>query len=205
MPAEQAFVAHALKDYIRWYDNALPAPFCDQLVQGFEQMSQEHVQNGKGVRGGLDQSRWTELNMSRFADPAMKGFFLTQIDAALARYNAEVRLGLPIPPSSKISDLVIKRYAAADGDQFQPHFDSIYDRADRYMVLLWYLNDVESGGETRFTDLGIDVQARRGRMLMFPPFWMYQHAGLPPRSGDKYILSTYLLFERNPAAERAPD
>ena len=29
---------------------------------------------------------------------------------------------------------------------------------------------------------------------MFPPFWMYQHEGVPPVSGDKYILSTYLLF-----------
>jgi len=29
---------------------------------------------------------------------------------------------------------------------------------------------------------------------MFPPYWMYQHAGLPPRSNDKYIISTYLLF-----------
>jgi hypothetical protein len=29
---------------------------------------------------------------------------------------------------------------------------------------------------------------------MFPPYWMYQHAGLPPRSGNKFIVSTYLLF-----------
>jgi hypothetical protein len=29
---------------------------------------------------------------------------------------------------------------------------------------------------------------------MFPPYWMFQHAGLPPRSNDKYIVSTYLMF-----------
>jgi len=45
------------------------------------------------------------------------------------------------------------------------------------------------------------VQARRGRLLMFPPYWMYQHAGMPPLSNDKYILSTYLLFEKHPAFE----
>lgn len=41
---------------------------------------------------------------------------------------------------------------------------------------------------------------------MFPPYWMYQHEGLPPISGDKYILSTYLLFidPRSPSvADRA--
>ena len=29
---------------------------------------------------------------------------------------------------------------------------------------------------------------------MFPPYWMFQHAGRPPVGGDKYILSTYLMF-----------
>jgi prolyl 4-hydroxylase len=30
---------------------------------------------------------------------------------------------------------------------------------------------------------------------MFPPYWMYQHEGIPPLSGNKYIISTYLLFQ----------
>jgi hypothetical protein len=33
---------------------------------------------------------------------------------------------------------------------------------------------------------------------MFPPYWMYMHAALPPRSGDKYIISTYLEFTAKP-------
>jgi hypothetical protein len=34
---------------------------------------------------------------------------------------------------------------------------------------------------------------------------MYQHEGIAPVSGDKYILSTYLLFEAPvPAAARTP-
>ncbi|WP_394687711.1 hypothetical protein [uncultured Xanthomonas sp.] len=37
------------------------------------------------------------------------------------------------------------------------------------------------------------------RLLIFPPYWMFLHAGLPPRSGDKYILSTYLEFTAKPA------
>jgi hypothetical protein len=53
---------------------------------------------------------------------------------------------------------------------------------------------VEAGGETRFPQLDLKVEARAGRLLMFPPYWMYQHEGLPPQSGDKYIISTYLLF-----------
>ncbi|MFO1473223.1 MAG: 2OG-Fe(II) oxygenase [Lysobacterales bacterium] len=49
-----------------------------------------------------------------------------------------------------------------------------------------------SGGDTAFCDPA--AAPRAGRLLMFPPYWMFQHAGLPPVSGNKYILSTYLLF-----------
>ena len=35
-----------------------------------------------------------------------------------------------------------------------------------------------------------------GRLLMFPPYWMFQHVGNAPVSNDKYILSTYLLFDK---------
>ena len=45
-----------------------------------------------------------------------------------------------------------------------------------------------------FPRLDLAVPARAGRLLVFPPYWMYQHAGRPPLSGDKYILSTYLVF-----------
>lgn len=192
---------HDLRHYVRWYDNALPADMCDGLVAGFEQMQQAQEANGRGVRPGLEGSKWTELNLSRLADPAMKGYFVNLIDQYLARYNAEIGISLPIPPSNRTADLIIKRYAADQVEQFQPHFDAIFDRCHRYMVFLWYLNDVEEGGETRFVDLDFAVQARKGRLLMFPPFWMYQHAGMPPVSNAKYIVSTYLLFEKNPEVE----
>lgn len=194
-----------LRHYVRWYDGVLPAEMCDRLVAGFEQMREAHVPNGRGVRPGLDGSKWTELNLSKFADAAMKSYFMGMIDKNLERYNTDIGVSLPIPPSRLVADLMIKRYAADQVEQFQPHFDSIYDRCNRYMVFLWYLNDVQEGGETRFIDLDMGVQARKGRLLMFPPYWMYQHAGMPPVSNAKYIVSTYLLFERNPEAESGGD
>ncbi len=195
----------ALSHYVRWYDNALPAEFCRGLIAGFEQMSSAQVENGRGVRAGLEASHWTELNLSQYADEAMKGFFITQMDDYLERYNAEIGLGLPVPPSRRMADLIIKRYAANEDEGFQPHFDSIYEKSNRYMVFLWYLNDVDEGGETRFTDLDFNVQARCGRLLMFPPYWMYQHAGLSPISNAKYIISTYLLFEKTHDLSLQPD
>lgn len=186
----------ALADYIRIYDDALPAAFCRQLIDGFESSTQFQATNGRGYRPALDDSRWTELNLTRLADPAFVGFFMTRIEEALARYNADLSLTLPVPLRPRIDRLTMKKYRANAGEGFQPHFDSVDEVAGRYMVFLWYLNDVQEGGSTRFMDLGVDVQPRAGRLLVFPPYWMFQHVGNAPVSNDKYILSTYLLFDK---------
>ncbi len=185
---------HALADYIRVYDNALTTDFCARLIAGFEESTALQVRNGKGVRAGLEESAWTELNVGRLADPAFMGFFLAQIEQYLDRYNRDVTLGIPVPLRPRTDNLVMKRYRPGGEENFQLHFDSIDAVSGRYLVFLWYLNDVLEGGQTDFGDLGIKIAPRTGRLLMFPPYWMFQHAGRPPVRGDKYILSTYLMF-----------
>lgn len=183
-----------LHHYLRVYDDAFDANLCAQLIASFEGLARFQRGNGRGVRAGLDDSAWTELDISPLSDPGFKGFLLTRIQEALVRYNADIGLSIPVPPSPHIAELVIKRYRPGHDERFQLHFDSINEVANRYLVFLWYLNDVAEGGETRFPDIDVTVHPRAGRLLMFPPYWMYQHEAPPPRSGDKYILSTYLLF-----------
>ncbi|MEO8809665.1 MAG: 2OG-Fe(II) oxygenase [Rhodanobacter sp.] len=200
MTAEQSSTDHPpiidLRSYVQTFDDALPADFCRQLIAEFKQTTGRHLVRKPGWRAGLDASSWTELDVSALADDAFKGFFFKQIEHHLALYNERLGLTIPVPNTPQVSEMRIKRYVAGTGEGFQPHFDAIYEVAHRYLVFLWYLNDVEQGGETEFFDLGIKVPARTGKLLVFPPYWMYQHAGRPPISGDKYILSMYLLFPR---------
>ncbi len=164
------------------------------MVDTFEKLARFHTRNGRGAMGQLNQSAWTELNVSKVADAETELFFRNQLFHHLDRYNKLLNLTLPVPPRERIENLRIKRYFVEGADQFQPHFDSLDYTSNRYLVFLWYLNNVLEGGETDFPDLGLRVAARAGRLLIFPPYWMFQHAGLPPRSNDKYIISTYLLF-----------
>jgi prolyl 4-hydroxylase len=184
----------SLHSYVRCYDAALTPDFCVQMVNEFERSSHLHATNGRGHHPGIKDSTWVELNLTPIADKAFLGFFHAQIDTYLAEYNKSVPLTLAVPSRPAIDDLRIKRYRVSNDDHFEPHFDAIDIKSHRYLVFLWYLNDVSEGGETEFVDLGIKIQARAGRLLMFPPYWMFQHAGLPPRSNDKYIVSTYLMF-----------
>jgi hypothetical protein len=191
---DRPIATRGLDHCVQVFDGALSADFCTRMITSFEGTSQFHVQNGRGHKRGLEGSAWTELNISPLADAGLKGFFLKQIDDYRAHYNERLGFTIPVPTRPRIEDIRIKRYRAGADEKFEPHFDSMDDKANRYLVYLWYLNDVAEGGETQFCDLGIKVEPRAGRLLMFPPYWMFQHAGLVPRSNDKYIVSTYLLF-----------
>jgi hypothetical protein len=183
-----------LRHYIRIYDGDLEPAFCQRMIDSFNSLGRYHQPKGRGRRAGLEDSAWTELNVTNLSDESFLGFFRARIDLALDRYNRDVGLDIGVPNSPKTSELILKRYRVGVDEEFQQHFDSIHEVANRYFVLLWYLNDVTEGGETEFRQLDVRVAARQGRLLVFPPYWMYQHAGRPPRSGEKYILSTYLLF-----------
>ena len=94
-----------------------------------------------------------------------------------------------------------RRYAAERNERFQLHFDSVNEVCDRYLVFLWYLNDVHDAGQTSFPLLDLHVAPRAGRLLVFPPYWMFAHEGRASPTQDKYILSTYLRF---PSRSRGP-
>jgi prolyl 4-hydroxylase len=185
-----------LNHFVRVYDNSLEPALCQRLIESFKALERFQKRNGRGVRAGLEDSAWTELNVTRMSDADFLTMFRHFIDTALDRYNSDIGLRIAVPNSPKTSDLVMKRYEPGKAEQFQLHFDAIHHVANRYLVLMWYLNDVATGGETRFPQLEHCVSAKAGRLLMFPPYWMYQHEGAPPVSSDKFILSTYLLFEQ---------
>lgn len=183
-----------LAHYIQCFDNSLEPDFCQQMIESFDRLSRFHTRNDRDAMTRLADSAWTELNVTKLADASLEAFFREQVTHHLGLYNERLSLTMPIPLRTRLENLRIKHYSVDAGDRFQPHFDAMDYCANRYMVFLWYLNDVDEGGETQFCDLGVRITARRGRLLMFPPYWMFQHSGLPPRSNDKYMISTYLLF-----------
>jgi hypothetical protein len=186
--------ALALDRFVQVYDHALDRALCARMIDSFHALERFQRANGEGQRAGLEDSRWTELDITALSDAGFRAMLLANMHAHLQKYVETLALTIPLPATAKTSELIIKRYRAGSDDRFQPHFDSIGTVSNRYLVFLWYLNDVAEGGDTEFVDLGLSVAPRAGRLLVFPPYWMFQHAGRPPISEDKYILSTYFLF-----------
>jgi prolyl 4-hydroxylase len=89
-------------------------------------------------------------------------------------------------------------------DPATPNYEEeVRTRGERVLTFLVYLNDGYEGGETEFPRLGVSHRGRMGEGLSFTnalpsgkPDLRSWHAGRPPRSGEKWILSQFLRNRR---------
>lgn len=183
-----------LSHFIRSYEQAFSADFCQRVISLFERDQNKQQRNGATVRSGLSESSWLEMDLSECAEFNFRNVVLNCLRHYKAIYEKDCGIRPALPEPTELAPLIVKRYDPGGSDRFQPHYDAIGPVAGRYLVFLWYLNDVKLGGETEFVDLAIKSPATCGKLLMFPPYWMYRHAGLPPVSNAKYILSSYTLW-----------
>jgi len=69
-----------------------------------------------------------------------------------------------------------------------------FNNEPRAFVFSIYLNDVEEGGETEFLHFSKRVKSKTGRIVIWPAGFPYVHRGNPPLSGEKYILTSWMLL-----------
>jgi len=76
-----------------------------------------------------------------------------------------------------------------------PH-DPYNDSLHRVLFFQYYLNTVEEGGETEFFYQDLKVKPKQGSLIIAPAGFTHTHKGHIPISGDKYILTSWILFQR---------
>jgi len=59
---------------------------------------------------------------------------------------------------------------------------------------LWYLNDVECGGETEFFG-NYTIKPEAGKLVFFPSEWFFPHSGKKPVSNNKYVIAGWLYID----------
>jgi prolyl 4-hydroxylase len=100
------------------------------------------------------------------------------------------------------------------GQQFKPHNDWFYSTesywkkeqkrgGQRSWTAMVFLNVVEQGGETHFTNVGIKIQPKPGVLLIWnnalpdgTPNEGTMHAGTPVEAGTKYVITKWYRTRR---------
>ncbi|MFS1702272.1 2OG-Fe(II) oxygenase [Alteromonas sp. AMM-1] len=115
-------------------------------------------------------------------------------------------LGLPQLPMLiqhlfRLGDINTQRYEKGHGgypywhsEVFPqaPHNEALH----RILLFMFYLNDVEEGGSTDFYYQNVSIQPKAGRMVIAPAYFTHTHRGQIPVSDNKYILTSWVLFNR---------
>jgi len=184
-----------LTDYIRVYENTIPESLCNSLIAKFDadpnkqegRIDTENGPHNKEARSCL------EINVTRSQEWAELQAPLIEVARfAAIKYSRDCS-GIIFPGSYGCEEFRLKKYDPERKDHFAMHTDvGTYASARRFLVMMWYLNDVAEGGETFFPHMNLYIKPQRGRLLMFPPFWMYPHEAKVPISNAKYVIGTYL-------------
>ena len=130
----------------------------------------------------------------------------TKAPVALTDENFET-LGAPKLPALvehlfRLGDINAQRYTAGEGGYPYWHSENYPQQGSveplhRNLLFMFYLNDVEEGGETEFYYQKEKIKPKAGRMVIAPSGFTHTHRGNVPVSNDKYILTSWVLF--NPA------
>lgn len=103
----------------------------------------------------------------------------------------------------RLGSVNMQRYTKKQGGYFHWHSEHYPHPQDPnqdslHRVLLWmvYLNDVEEGGETEFCFQKLKSKPKQGSLVIAPATFTHTHRGNMPISNDKYIFTSWVLYQR---------
>jgi hypothetical protein len=169
-----------LADFIHIYENNLDHSTCDYLINLFEGTSANNVYN-------LTDNKDISEEVSTIHQKLLKIVINTRNDY----YN--YCFGKVFPDNHAFEKFTITKISTEDPISFDATVDvKSYEDSRRFLCFMWYLNH-NNGGHTKFLDL--TIQPEIGKLVVYPPFWMFPHKEEAPVSDSKYILTTYLHYK----------
>jgi hypothetical protein len=149
--------------------------------------------------------------LRRYAHVALAPLQLKMKDAASGELRALDAEGVTAMGDDLLDGLIAKvfrpgsinlqKYVAGQGGYPYWHCEQ-YPKRDNgealHRAVLWtiYLNDGFEAGETEFLYQQRKVAPRTGSLLIAPTGFTHTHRGNRPEGGDKYIATSWILYQR---------
>ena len=125
------------------------------------------------------------------------GLMISELKKHVNKYIENLNfIGIDLNAKLSFKNFLIQKYKMGLGN-FKCHEDfSVDDKTNKYRCLnfIWYLNEVEIGGETAMID-NYKIKPQIGKLVLFPSEWFYIHCGNIPQSSDKYIITGWIMID----------
>lgn len=182
---------------------SIPDILCDDIIKRFESICDEH-QDGRILSGVDKEIKDTKdfvipKNNKYWKD--IEHFLYNELYRNLKEYSniltiKDESIGYIkkyITNAGHISTnlFLIQKYIKNEGKYIYHHDHTIEGEQQRIITFLWYLNDVNDGGETEFFG-NYRIKPEKGKLILFPASWCFPHCGLMPKSSNKYIITGWI-------------
>jgi hypothetical protein len=204
-----------LSDFVRLYRGLVTPEVCRDIIARFDTSPRRYAGRVIGYAG---LKRCSELAIA----PQLTPDWPASINEALNKAVGDAFRSYVVDvPSFRYMDPVVRNNAVSTAHQLQRyepgaktfddggegfgwHIDAgMLVSCTRYLAVIVYLNTVEDGGETEFQVQGLKIKPDKGAVLLFPPTFEYPHRGCTPRSGPKYIATSFFVHPM-PAHSHGP-
>ena len=189
-----------INNFIGVYDNYITKEECNKAINLYE--DQNKFNNTINRIGFEKASILQKQDQQYFAAPnnidvwweSLKPM-MVNFDLAWNHYvqhtGASDAYGVPF----HFTDLKIQKTLPTEGYHvWHIEHGKGFSNEARAFVFSIYLNDVEEGGETEFLHFSKRVKPKTGRIVIWPAGFPYVHRGNPPLSGEKYILTSWMML-----------
>jgi hypothetical protein len=201
-------------EFVHVIKNILPSNFCKSIIDKFEVDNDKHQGRlGLGyvnlnIKKTLDLHIGNRKDWDYITDPlgkylanGLQEYFLyleNQVFKGKGLKIVEKIFGDNI----KVSGFQIQKYEKDDHFYWHTDDSSVEKRLLAYII---YLNTVpkENGGSTDFLN-GKSIQPEEGSILIFPSTWSYVHRGKALKSGEKYIITGFIVQSNLKVYEQQP-
>lgn len=182
-----------LHDFIQIYENSLESNVCEFLISLYDQVPENHERFDNNGKPNFSQFNLTENRELTPEVNQVHNHIIKKIFEYKEKYYEYVCKDV-FPQEHALEQFRVKKYNTGGEDRFDTHVDVVdHSSSRRFLSFMWYLNDVNEGGKTIFKDL--EIQPKKGTLVIFPPLWLFPHRGEPPISDTKYILTSYLHYK----------
>jgi len=194
---------------------SIPPELCDDLIQYYYDMKDQHYDGithggiNKNIKDTTDcvipfnaepGSRWDKIN--KFLQKELHANLKMYLDDLknIPEFSAEQNNGVDY----RMFDFqyftehcfMMQKYEKQKGKYTYHHDFSLENDSHRVITYLWYLTDVEEGGETEIWH-SMKIKPEKGKLLLFPAHFSVPHCGLMPISSDKIIITGWLYHPNN--------
>jgi predicted 2-oxoglutarate/Fe(II)-dependent dioxygenase YbiX len=190
-------------------ENSLSKELCEEIINLYELEGNMRAkgETARGYNPNIKDSLDFIINNHTYNEKWNTIYKTLQVEVSrnLQRYieKNSFKKHIIISGSLFYETFMIQRYTKGEGKYiYHEDFSVNYnEKSYRVLTYLWYLNDVEEGGETEFFG-NMKVKPRAGKLILFPASWTYPHSGLVPISSDKYIVTGWIFLDNNKSMSR---